>query len=265
MTDLSHPNHPRSLAGRHALVTGANGGIGEAICQALARHGASVTLLGRRPVELENVRARLAGSGHGVAVADVADHAAVARAIAEAVRARGAVGVLVCNAGAASSAPLVRTEPAAWQSMLDVNLTGTYHCISAVLPGMIEAGWGRIVNVASTAGLRGYAYVAAYCAAKHGVIGLTRALALEVAQTGVTVNAVCPGYTETPLLKGAIDNIVAKTGRSSIQAKTVLAAHNPQGRLVMPQEVAHAVEWLCLPGSEAVHGQSIAIAGGEVM
>jgi NAD(P)-dependent dehydrogenase (short-subunit alcohol dehydrogenase family) len=253
------------LAGRHALVTGANGGIGEAICQALAHHGASVTLLGRKPAELENVGARLPGSGHGIAVADVTDHAAVTQAIESAANARGMIGLLICNAGAASSAPFTSTQPAAWQSMLDVNLTGTYNCISAVLPGMVKAGWGRIVNVASTAGLRGYAYVAAYCAAKHGVIGLTRALALEVAKTGVTVNAVCPGYTDTPLLKGAIDNIVAKTGRDPAQAKTALASSNPQGRLVMPDEVANAVAWLCLPGSESVHGQSIAVAGGEVM
>jgi NAD(P)-dependent dehydrogenase (short-subunit alcohol dehydrogenase family) len=224
-----------------------------------------VTLLGRKPVELENVGARLDGSGHGIAVADVADHAAVAQAIQDAAKVRGTIDVLVCNAGAASSVPFTRMRPAAWQSMLDVNLTGTYNCIAAVLPSMIEAGWGRIVNVASTAGLRGYAYVAAYCAAKHGVIGLTRALALEVAKTGVTVNAVCPGYTDTPLLDAAIANITAKTGRSPAQAKDALAAGNPQGRLVTPAEVANAVQWLCLPGSESVHGQSIAVAGGEVM
>ncbi|MDR2155691.1 MAG: SDR family oxidoreductase [Burkholderiaceae bacterium] len=265
MNDFSRPHHSLLLSGRHALVTGAGGGIGQAICQTLARHGANVTLLGRKRAELEGVCAQLAGSGHGVAVADVTDPAAVASAIGDAARARGTIGVLVCNAGAASSAPLIRTQPAAWQSMLDVNLSGTYHCILAALPSMIEAGWGRIVNVASTAGLRGYAYVAAYCAAKHGVIGLTRALALEVAKTGVTVNAVCPGYTDTPLLDGAIGNIVAKTGRSAEQAKTTLAASNPQGRLVLPDEVANAVAWLCLPGSESVHGQSIAVAGGEVM
>lgn len=265
MTNLSSSNNLLSLAGRHALVTGANGGIGQAICQALARKGARVTLLGRKPAELESVRAQLDGTGHGVVVADVSDHAAVARASQDAAHARGAIGILVCNAGDAHSASFARTQPAAWQQMLDVNLTGTYNCIAAVLPSMIEAGWGRVVNVASTAGLRGYAYVVAYCAAKHGVIGLTRALALEIARTGVTVNAICPGYTDTPLLKDAIDNIVTKTGRSLDQAKGALAASNPQGRLVTPAEVANAVEWLCLPGSESVHGQSIAVAGGEVM
>jgi NAD(P)-dependent dehydrogenase (short-subunit alcohol dehydrogenase family) len=265
MINTPNPDKSLALAGRHALVTGAGGGIGQAVCQALARQGAQVTLLGRKRAELENVRARLEGGGHGIAVADVTDHAAVAQAIQDAADVRGTMGILICNAGAASSAPFTRTQPVAWQSMLDVNLTGTYNCIFAALPGMIEAGWGRIVNVTSTAGLRGYAYVAAYCAAKHGVIGLTRALALEVAKTGVTVNAVCPGYTDTPLLEGAIGNIVAKTGRSPEQAKATLAASNPQGRLVQPDEVANAVAWLCLPGSESVHGQSIVVAGGEVM
>ncbi len=253
------------LAGCHAVVTGASGGIGEAICRELAGKGASLTLFGRNAGALEAVRSRLPGNSHGIAIADVTDHAGVAEAMTAAVRVRGAVGVLVNNAGVAKSAPLVKTDPALWQSMISVNLTGPYNCIHAVLPGMLEAGWGRIVNVASTAGLLGYAYVAPYCAAKHGVIGLTRALALEVARKGVTVNAVCPGYTDTPLLADAIDNIVGKTGRSVEEAKAALAASNPQGRLVQPAEVANAVAWLCLPGAESVHGQAIAVAGGEAM
>ena len=149
--------------------------------------------------------------------------------------------------------------------MLAVNLTGTYHGIRAALPGMLERGFGRIVNIASTSGLRGYPYVAAYCAAKHGVIGLTRALALEVAQRHVTVNAVCPGFTETALVEDAIANIRKVTGRSAEAAREALTRTNPQGRLIEPAEVAHAVAWLCLPGSESVTGQSIAVAGGEVM
>jgi NAD(P)-dependent dehydrogenase (short-subunit alcohol dehydrogenase family) len=149
--------------------------------------------------------------------------------------------------------------------MLAVNLTGTYLCTRAALPEMVARGTGRIVNVASTAGLVGYAYVAAYCAAKHGVVGLTRALALECAKSGVTVNAVCPGYTETDLIREAVAGIVHKTGRSEAEARAALVARNPQARMVQPAEVANAVLWLCLPGSEAITGQAIAVAGGEVM
>ncbi len=149
--------------------------------------------------------------------------------------------------------------------MLDVNLNGTFHCTQAALPGMLDAGWGRIVNVASTAALVGYRYVAAYCAAKHGVLGLTRALALEVATKGVTVNAVCPGYTDTDIVKDAVANIVAKTGRSEEEARRTLAAGNPQQRLIQVEEVANAVLWLCMPQSGAMNGQALAVAGGEVM
>jgi NAD(P)-dependent dehydrogenase (short-subunit alcohol dehydrogenase family) len=159
----------------------------------------------------------------------------------------------------------MRTDAAMWQRMLDVNLSGAYHCIQAALPGMLDAGWGRIVNVASTAGLTGYRYVAAYCAAKHGLVGLTRALALELAAKGITVNAVCPGYTETDIVQEAVANIVRKTGRSEEQARAELASGNPQGRLVRPEEVAHAVAMLCMPDAAAMNGQSIAVAGGEVM
>ncbi len=159
----------------------------------------------------------------------------------------------------------MKTDVKLWRRMMAVNLDGTYHCIQACLPGMLQAGWGRIVNVASVAGLAGYSYVSAYCAAKHGVIGLTRALAMEVATKGITVNAVCPGYTDTDMVKGAIANIVTRTGRTPEQALSELTARNPQKRLVQPQEVANAVAWLCLPGSDAITGQAIAIAGGEVM
>lgn len=263
-TDNSRETHS-PLAGRHAVVTGAGSGIGEAIAVELARLGATLTLVGRRAEPLHATRDKLAGQGHGIAMADITDHAAIGAALAEAAAARGTIAILINNAGAAKSAPLAKTEPALWNEMVTVNLTGTYNCTHAVLPGMQAARWGRIVNVASTAGLVGYAYVSAYCAAKHGVIGLTRALALEVAKQGITVNAVCPGYTDTPLLGGAVDNIVAKTGRSSDDAKTTLAASNPQGRLVQPEDVARTVGWLCLPGSDAIHGQSIPVAGGEVM
>jgi NAD(P)-dependent dehydrogenase (short-subunit alcohol dehydrogenase family) len=191
----------------------------------------------------------------------VTDADGVAAAFARA----GAVDILVNNAGQAASAPFGRTDAALWQRMLDVNLTGAYHCTQAALPGMLDAGWGRVVNVASTAGLTGYRYVAAYCAAKHGLVGLTRALALEVASRGVTVNAVCPGFTDTDIVADAVANIVRKTGRTAIEARAQLAAANPQGRLVQPDEVAHAVAWLCMPGAAALNGQAIAVAGGEVM
>jgi NAD(P)-dependent dehydrogenase (short-subunit alcohol dehydrogenase family) len=177
----------------------------------------------------------------------------------------GRVDILVNNAGQAESAPLAKTDLALWQRMLAANLTGTFLCTREALPEMAARGAGRVVNVASTAGLVGYAYVAAYCAAKHGVVGLTRAAALECAKTGVTVNAVCPGYTETDIVAAAVANIVAKTGKSEAEARAALVARNPQGRMVQPAEVAAAVLWLCLPAAASVTGQAIAVAGGEVM
>ncbi|MES2320980.1 MAG: SDR family NAD(P)-dependent oxidoreductase [Pseudomonadota bacterium] len=234
------------LAGKHALVTGGTRGIGAAIARALAAAGARVTVTGRESGDIRM---------------DVADPASVRAAFALA----GPVDILVNNAGQAGSASFGRTDEALWQRMLDVNLSGTFHCTQAALPGMLDAGWGRIVNVASTAGLTGYRYVAAYCAAKHGVIGMTRALALEVAARGVTVNAVCPGFTDTDIVRDAVANIVARTGRSEEQALAELASGNPQQRLVQVEEVANAVLWLCMPQSGAMNGQSLAVAGGEVM
>jgi NAD(P)-dependent dehydrogenase (short-subunit alcohol dehydrogenase family) len=177
----------------------------------------------------------------------------------------GSADILVNNAGQAASSPFMKTDAALWQRMLDANLNGAFHCIQAALPAMLQTGWGRIVNVASTAGLTGYRYVAAYCAAKHGLVGLTRALALELASKGITVNAVCPGYTETDIVQEAVANIARKTGRSLEAARAELAAANPQGRLVKPEEVAHTVAWLCMPEAAAMNGQAIAVAGGELM
>ncbi|MDE2287523.1 MAG: SDR family oxidoreductase [Burkholderiales bacterium] len=255
-----------ALAGRHALITGGGRGIGAAIARCLQAHGARITLLGRSVDTLEAGARALRETGEAIYVtADVTDASTVRAAFAKAEAAFGPVSLLVNNAGQAAATPFLKTEAALWQRMLDVNLSGTFHCTQAALPTMLEAGWGRIVNVASTAGLTGYGYVAAYCAAKHGVVGLTRALALEVAKRGVTVNAVCPGYTETDIVQEAVANIVAKTGRTEAQAREELTRRNPQGRMVQPDEVADAVAWLCLPSAQAITGQAIAVAGGEVM
>jgi len=252
-----------ALGGRHAVVTGAGRGIGAAIASALAAEGAKVTLIGRDLAPLRQ-RAAVLPTARPLSC-DVTSEVAVARAFAEASDAFGPVAVLVNNAGAAESAPFVRTSLELFRRMLEVNLIGTFLCSRAALPGMLEAGFGRIVNVASIAGLKGAAYVSAYCAAKHGVVGLTRALALETAATGITVNAVCPSYTDTDMVRSALANIVEKTGRSAAEAHAELVKKNPQGRLVRPEEVAATVLWLCSPGAEAITGQAIAVAGGEVM
>ena len=251
----------------HALVTGAGSGIGAAIARALAGAGARVSLAGRRRAQLEAVAATLPpGAAQVVAGFDVTDAQAISRGLDEARAQFGHISLLVNNAGEAPSARFDRTDAAMWSHTLNVNLSSVFLVTQAALSDLKSHGPGaRIVNVASTAGLVGYAYVAAYCAAKHGVIGLTRALALELARSGVTVNAVCPGFTETPLIEKAVANIVAKTGRGDAEARAELAKSNPQGRLVSPVEVADAVLWLCLPSASSINGQAIAIAGGEVM
>jgi len=254
------------LTGRHAVVTGGGRGIGAAIAAALVRAGASVTLLGRDAARLEAQADALGGAAvAGFASCDVADERSVQAAFAAIRTQHPQVDILVNNAGQAGSAPLARTDLALWDRMLAVNLTGTFLCTREAVPAMVKRGWGRVVNVASTAGLVGYGYVAAYCAAKHGVVGLTRSLALETAKSGVTVNAVCPGYAETDIVKDAVANIMQKTGKTEAEARAALTSHNPQGRMVQPEEVANAVLWLCLPGAEAITGQAIAVAGGEVM
>lgn len=256
------------MSRRHAFVTGAGSGIGKAIALALAGSGHAVSLAGRRAAPLAAVRDEIHASGGKAFVHDgfdVTDAEAVERGVAAAIEAAGEIAVLVNCAGEAPSAPFEKTYLALWQRVLSINLTGVYLVTQAALASVRRAGNGRIVNVASTAGLTGYPYVSAYCASKHGVIGLTRALALELARTDVTVNAVCPGFTDTPLIDGALETISRKTGRSREEARASLARSNPQGRLVTPGEVADAVSWLVSQGAGAITGQAIAVAGGEIL
>jgi 3-hydroxybutyrate dehydrogenase len=256
------PGMATGLEGRHAVVTGGGRGLGRAIAAALAQAGATVTVMGRDRASLE--RAVAAGAAHDAAVADVTDAAAAQAAIRAAAARHGPVEVMIANAGAAASAPFLRSDAALFRRLLEVNLLGVANVTQAVLGPMLEGGFGRVVAVASTAGLKGYPYVSAYCAAKHAVIGLVRALALETATSGVTVNAVCPGYADTDLVAESLERIMAKTGRTREQALAELVRHNPQGRLIAPAEVASAVAWLCGAGAGAVTGQAIAVAGGEI-
>ena len=250
------------LAGRHALVTGGGTGIGAAIARALAAEGAKLTLVGRRRDKLEEVGSEPFDAL--VAPADVTDPDAVKRAFALAREAQGPISILVNNAGAAESAPFAKVTGVSWRRTMAVNLDAVFHCCQAALPDLLAADAGRIVTIASTAALKGYAYVAAYTAAKHGALGLTRSLAAELAKTSVTVNAVCPGYTDTDMVSDAVANIRRKTGRSEAEARADLIGSSQQARLVTPQEVASAVLWLCLPESGAITGQAIGIAAGEV-
>ncbi|MBS0365355.1 MAG: SDR family oxidoreductase [Proteobacteria bacterium] len=254
-----------ALTNVHALVTGAGRGIGAAVAAALGAAGARVSLLGRTPATLQAMAAQLGGEPRALAIAaDVSDAAAVEAAFGSARRHFGPVQILINNAGQAASAKFTDTDTALWNRIMAVNLTGTYLCSRAAVPDMLQAGFGRIVNIASIAGLRGGAYLSAYVASKHAVIGLTRSLALEYARRNITVNAVCPGYVDTDIVRDSIANIRAKTGRSEQEALAALTATNPQGRLITSEEVASAVMWLLQPGASSVNGQSIVISGGEV-
>src|SRR5580692_4080745 len=252
------------FANRHAVVTGASRGIGSTIAAALAGRGARVSLFGR-DASLHTVSKALGGAAIAAPiVTDVTDSASVHAAFEKARENFGPVQILVNNAGEAASAKFTDTDEALWNRIMAVNVNGTYLCTRQAVPDMLQVGFGRIVNVASIAGLRGGAYISAYVASKHAVIGLTRSLALEFANKNITVNAVCPGYTDTDIVREAIANIVKKTGRSEAEALASLVATNPQRRLITPEEVAHTVTWLCSPGAESITGQSIVVAGGEV-
>lgn len=246
---------------RHALVTGGGTGVGKAIALMLAREGVAVTICGRRldvlaaaAEEHENL------FPHG---ADVTEQASISELYESGQAARGPFDIVIANAGMAESAPAARVDHAGWQRMLSVNLTGAFLTVQPALGALSKAGRGRIVFVASTAGLKGYPFVAPYVASKHGVIGLMRALATELAASGVTVNAVCPGFTDTDLLDGSIARIVEATGRAPEAARAALRASNPQGRFIRPEEVAAAVLWLCSENAASINGQAISVSGGE--
>jgi NAD(P)-dependent dehydrogenase (short-subunit alcohol dehydrogenase family) len=248
-----------ALAGRHALVTGGGTGIGAAIATTLARAGATVTICGRRVEPLEMTAAGAANIR--TVAADVTSEGSVAKIYAH-VEAEP-FDIVIANAGIAESAPAAKTSLELWNRTIEVNLTGAFLTVKPALAAMRARGWGRIVFIASTAGLKGYAYVAPYVAAKHGVIGLMRALAIETASAGITVNAVCPGFTETAMLSETVERIVVATDRSGADVRATLAANNPQGRFIRPQEVADAVLWLCAGESAAITGQAISVSGGE--
>jgi 3-hydroxybutyrate dehydrogenase len=251
-----------SLQGRHALVTGGGRGIGRAIAAALSEAGAAVTIAGRNEKAMADVVGH--GEARGYVIADVTDAKAVDSGVKQAVAARGPIDLLIANAGGAESAPFLRTTPDQFRQMFELNVMGVVHATRAVLDGMRERRGGRIVAIASTAGLKGYGYVSAYCAAKHAVVGLVRSLAVETAASGVTVNAVCPGYTDTELVQQSLAKISAKTGRSRDDALGSLLKDTPLGRLVKPQEVAAAVLYLCSPEASAVTGTTLVVAGGEI-
>ena len=261
------PEMTRYLEDQHAVVTGGSRGIGAAIAAEFVRRGARVTIMGRSAETLE-AQAREMRGEKGATVSteecDVSDAASVANAFSRSVSTLGPVQILVNNAGTAKSRLFTQTTREIWDELIGINLTGTFLCCQEVVPGMMEAKSGRIVNVASTAGLRGYKTMSAYCASKHGVMGLTRALAQETAKHGITVNAVCPSYTDTDLTDHAVQNIVNNLGKTAEEAMRMLTNVITRGTLITVDEVASAVSWLCSPDASGVTGIALPVAGGEV-
>jgi len=246
----------RSLEGRHAVVTGASRGIGAAIAERLGVLGARVTLMARDKEALEVVAKRVPDSA--AIVCDVTDAQAITHAFAEA-KTRGPVSILVNNAGIAASAPFLRTDDAILEQMFAVNAIAAFRCTREALPDMLSVGWGRVVNIGSIAGLKGARYISAYAASKHALVGMTRALAAEVAEKNITVNAVCPGYVDTEMTQRTVANIVAKTGHTEQEALAEIARGNAGGRLISPEEVAGAVAYLCSAEAQSINGQAIAM------
>jgi NAD(P)-dependent dehydrogenase (short-subunit alcohol dehydrogenase family) len=270
LTARHTPSNHRSnmnLFGKVAVITGAGRGIGRAVALSLAKQNAKVALLSRTLSEVQVVAKEiqeLGGEAHALCC-DVADAASITSAFSDIKSSLGVVDIFVASAGIAPSASFLRTDLTLWESTLRVNLTGAFLCAQAVTPGMLQRKWGRIIFIASTAANKGYAYTSAYCASKHGLLGLTRAMAIELAESGVTINAICPGFVDTPMTSNNIDRIVQKTGRSPEEARKALEALSPQKRLVTPEEIAHIAVSLCDELSKGITGQGIVIAGGEVM